>query len=74
MPSTTEYMTTLTEFISTLASKKNYKEIENEKTRGKRRYLERINEEKEAEQLIKDYTEEQEDYIDREEPVQKFIR
>jgi hypothetical protein len=67
-------MTTLTECINTLASKKNYKEIENEKTRGKRRYLERINEEKEAEKLIRDYEEEQEQGLDdRETTIQKQL-
>lgn len=38
-----------------MTSKKNYKELENEKVRGKRRFLERRVQESEAEQEINDY-------------------
>lgn len=45
-----------------MTSKKNYKELENEKVRGKRRFLERRVQENEAEQEINDY-----DYSDNRE-------
>jgi hypothetical protein len=38
-----------------LTNKKTYKEIENEKSRGKKRFLERIAETKDAEKEIKEY-------------------
>lgn len=41
-----------------MTSKKNYKELENEKTRGKKRYLERVIEEEEADKEINNYQEE----------------
>jgi hypothetical protein len=41
-------------------TKKTWKELDNEKLRGKKRYQERKAEEKEAEQLIKDYKEQEE--------------
>jgi hypothetical protein len=54
---------------------KTYKELESEKVRGKKRYIERIAEEHEADELIREYQEEQEeqDIDDREEPFQKLI-
>jgi replication initiation and membrane attachment protein DnaB len=62
MHSLTEYwkMKTVSDVILA-TTKKNWKELENEKSRGKKRYQERIAEEKEAEQLIKEYKEEQEE-------------
>ncbi len=45
-----------------MTSKKTYKELENEKTRGRKRFLERIQETKDAEAEIKEFTYEQEEY------------
>ena len=45
---------------------KSYKEIDNEKTRGKKRYLERVVEEHEAQREIDNYKEEHPDYPTRE--------
>lgn len=45
-----------------MTGQKSYKEKENEKIRGKKRYLERVIEEHEAEQEIKEY--------DRNEPIE----
>ncbi len=47
-------------------TKRSWKELENEKTRGRKRFRERIAEEKEAEQLIKDYVDEPEEYPEQE--------
>ena len=46
---------------------KSYKELETENTRGKKRYLERIIEDKEADQRLKEFLEypEQEDEYDK---------
>lgn len=41
-------------------SKKNWKEQESEKTRGKKRYRERLAEEQEAEKLIKEFKQQEE--------------
>jgi indole-3-glycerol phosphate synthase len=40
-----------------MKKQKSYKELENEKTRGKRRFLERLVETEEAEKQIKEYDE-----------------
>lgn len=45
---------------------KTYKELENEKQRGKKRFLERVAEEQEADEQIRDFVPEQEDSPDRE--------
>lgn len=47
--------------------KKNYKELENEKSRGKKRYLERLIEEEEANKELKEQLElfDLEEYEDR---------
>jgi hypothetical protein len=42
-----------------MTSKKSYKELENEATRGRKRYLERVQEEAEAEEEIKQFSPEQ---------------
>jgi len=38
-----------------MTTKKSYKEIENEKLRGRKRYLERVQEEKDAEEEIEEF-------------------
>lgn len=38
-----------------MTTKKSYKEIENEKTRGRKRYLERVQEDLEAEEEIEEF-------------------
>ncbi len=51
---------------------KTYKELDTEKTRGRKRYLERIIEDQEAKQRVEeylDYPEQEETYEDR--PVQR---
>lgn len=49
-----------------MVNKKNYKEDRTLKERGTKKYRERIVEEKEAEKLIKEYKENNEEYIDDE--------
>lgn len=51
---------------------KTYKELENEKTRGKKRYLERITEEREADKLIKDYEQQDEESELNSEPISRI--
>ena len=47
-----------------MTTKKTYKEIENEKTRGRKRYLERVQETEDAEKEIKEFIPEQLEFPD----------
>ena len=58
----------------TMTIKKNYKELETLQKRGKRHYRERLVEEEEAEEQIKQYKRDEEIYEDNDSEIQNNLR
>ena len=59
---------------TTVTGIKTIKERETLKERGKKKFIERVIETEEAEQAIKEYKKEKEDYDEPEQPIPNFIR
>lgn len=55
-----------------MTTKKTYKELENEKTRGRKRYLERVQETEEAEQQIREFVPDHDEFPDNKENKNSF--